>query len=153
MITEFIKPETDKEKRKQFTYFLLLAGSVLVIVLMFTPTLITWMFLVQSNTTTINQLNNSLTNIFQPNAGQEQVLPFPVQQMLSLMQTYHISSYQISNQMDRDPNIPQRIIESAWPRRMDRKSPYLFCLLEEIKSYPNCTVIDQREAVALVYCH
>ena len=147
-----MKSETSKENRKQFSTFLLLATSVLVIVLIFTPTVPTWRYLIQSNIKTGQQLNIALPAIFSPNTGQE-ILPAQVQQMLSLMRMYHVPDYQISNQMAQDITIRQRIVEAAWPIKNDPKSPYLFCFPEEIKNHPNCAVVDQREAVALVHCH
>jgi len=133
---------------------MLLVVSVLVIVLFHTPTINTLAELKKSNLSTIQDFKLSLTNIFSPNSGQE-VLPVQVRQMLSLLQTHHIASYQLSNQLDLNLLIKQRIVESAWPIKMDKRSPYLLGLVEEIKRTPiwrNCAVIDQREDVTLVYC-
>jgi hypothetical protein len=147
-----MKSKANQTKSKRLLYFLLLEAAVLLLVLIFTPTLHTWNYLIQSNSRAIHQLERSFTTIFIPNTGQE-VLPINVLQILSLLRTDNLASYQLSKQLGQDGTILQRITEAAWPIRTDRKSPNVFCLLEEIKNYPDCDLIDQREAVALVYCH
>jgi len=132
--------------------FLLLAVSVLVIVLFNTPTIDTLAQLRLSNLSAGRHPRPFLTRVFSPNSGKE-VLPIQVQQMLSLMQEHQISNYQLSNQLDSDPLIKQRIIESAWPIKMDSTSPYLFSSLEETITNPTCVVIDQKEDVTLADCH
>jgi len=132
--------------------FLLLAASVLVIVLFNTPTIDTLAQLKLSNLSAGKHPRPFLTRIFSPNSGKE-VLPIQVQQMLSLLQEHQIASYQLSNQLDSDPLLKQRIIESAWPIKMDSASPYLLSSLEETITNPACVVIDQRKDVALADCH
>ncbi|MCJ7702124.1 MAG: hypothetical protein MUO62_11105 [Anaerolineales bacterium] len=130
---------------------MLVAGLVLIIILFKTPTIEAWTKLIQANISTAQHLKLSLSHIFSPNSGQE-VLPVQVQQLLSLLQTHQISSYQLSNQLMQNPLIFQRTIESAWPTKMEGKSSYLLISFEEIKNYASCVQIDQREDVALVYC-
>lgn len=132
--------------------FMRIAASVLVIVLFITPTIDTWTKLKQSNLSTFQHPKRPLANIFSPNSGQE-VLPVQVQRMLSLLHTHHIASYQLSNQLDRDIEIKQRIIEAAWPIKMDSTSSYLLSVLTETKNNPTCLVIDQNKDIALEYCH
>lgn len=130
---------------------MLIAGLVLIIILFKTPTIEAWTNLIQANISTVQHLKLSPSNIFSPNSGQE-VLPVQVQQMLSLLQTHQIGSYQLSNQLMQNPLIFQRTIESAWPIKMEGKSSHFLIAIEEIKNYASCVQIDQREDVALVYC-
>jgi len=133
-------------------FFMLIAASVLVIALFNTTALDTLMELRQSNLSAVQNPKLPLTNIFSPNSGQE-VLPDQVQEMLSLLHTHHIASYQISKPLEQDLRIYQRIIEAAWPIKYDGTSPYLFISLNDVIINPNCDVIDQRKDVALEYCH
>ena len=131
--------------------FKLIATLALGIVFVLTPALITWTQLALTYVNTAQHLDSNLANIFSPNSGKE-VLPDQVQQMLSLLQLHHILDYRLSKQIEQDSLLDQRIIESAWPIRMESKSLYLLCLIEEIKSNPTCVSIDQSEDVALEYC-
>jgi len=79
-------------------YYKILAALVLVIGLFTTPTIITWTNLIQSNLSTVQHLELTLTTIFTPDSGRE-VLPVQVQQMLVLLQTYQINSFQLSSQL------------------------------------------------------
>jgi hypothetical protein len=133
-------------------YFAIIAATVLIIALFYTPTIDTWTVLKKSNLSTFQTPKLFLRNIFTANSGQE-VLPVYVQQMLPLLQTHHVTSYQLSDQLSQDPLIKQRVIEAAWPIKMDRKSAYILILLKQINNNPACVVIDQREDVALEYCH
>lgn len=131
--------------------FMLVAGLVLAIVLFTTPTIATWTALQQSNLHTVQNLESSLTNIIIPNSGKE-ALPKKVQRMLELLHTHHIASYRLSNRLEQDIEIKQRITESAWPIKMESTSPYLLVLVDEINNYSPCTEIGQKKDVALVYC-
>jgi hypothetical protein len=132
--------------------FMFLVVSVLAIVLFNTPTVDTLVKLKQSNSSTFQNITHDLSDVLSPNSGQE-VLSAKVQQMLSLLKTNNISGYELSNFLVQDALTHERIIESAWPIKLKRKSLYLLCDIEEIKFYPDCDVIDQRKDVALVHCH
>ena len=132
--------------------FILVAACVLVIVLFNSPVVDTWTRLKESNLSIYHHVPPALAKIFRPNSGQE-ILPGQVQHMLPLLQIHQISSYQLSTLFEQDGWIMQRMIEAAWPIKMESTSPYLFISPEEIPNYPNCDVIDQREDVALGYCH
>jgi len=132
--------------------FILVAVSVLVIVFFNTPIINTVTELKRSNLIAVSHIKPSLDKIFRPNTGEE-VLPVQVQQMLSLLRSHHISSYQVVGQFTTDGLIMQRIVESAWPIKMETTSSYFFIALTEINNYPACKLIDQKEDVALAYCH
>jgi hypothetical protein len=117
-----------------------------------TPALDTLIHLKQSNVDVFQNTNRKLTNLFSPNTGQY-VLPNQVRQMLSLLQTFQLSSYRLSDQLYSDPLIVQRITEAAWPVKMNPSSSYLLSTLSEIKNQTACAIIDQRKDIALVYCH
>ena len=133
-------------------YFSLLAVSILIITIFNTQMLDTWMKLRELELTTIQAPKSALVNIFTANSGQE-VLPIQVQHMLTLLHNNHINSYQLSNQFVQDPTIDQRIIESAWPIKMENTSYYYLISSNEIKNYAICSIIDQREDVTFAECH
>lgn len=133
-------------------YFALVMVSVLVIVAFYIPVLDTWANLRLSNLNTIQNPKQTLVSIFKPNSGQE-VLPPQVQQILSLLETNHITSYQLSDQLSSDPLINQRITEAAWPIKKEPEAYYSLRYLTELIRQPSCVVVDQRKKIALDYCH
>lgn len=89
-----------------------------------------------------------------PHAG-EYVLPAAVQEMLALLRTHHLDSYQISAQMEKAENgeIYQRIVESAWPRRISPKSNNKFIFISELNDASICVEKHRGKEVALVLCN
>ena len=132
--------------------FMLVAIPVLVIVLFNTSIIGTATQLKQWNLNTIQNYKRALVNIFTPDSGRK-VLPDQVRQMLSLLISNHITSYQLSPRLYQDPLIMQRIVESAWPIKMDSTSPYRLSLIDEPNHNPTCAVIDHTREVILANCH
>lgn len=87
-----------------------------------------------------------------PHAG-EQVLPSAVQEMLALLRAHQLNSYRLSEKITKDPLINQRIVESAWPRRMSAESKFKFVFLTELDHSSPCREIDRRKEIALVFCY
>jgi hypothetical protein len=111
-----------------------------------------WVTIANSSIFNIHlDIQSVLTEISTPNSGEE-IMPKKIQRMLSLLRTNDIAGYQLSEGIALDSTFIQRITESAWPIKNDDASPYYLCLIEEINTNPNCTVIDQRKDVALEYC-
>ena len=92
-----------------------------------------------------------LENLFTPHTGLD-VLPEQVQQMLGLIDDHNLTSYRLSPMVSEDYHTVQRIVESAWPIRMDEESPYIFTDPDEIQEYSACELVDQAEDVTLVNC-
>jgi len=72
--------------------------------------------------------------------------------MLALLRSHQIISYNISGKIMNDPALHQRIVESAWPRRMSPESNYKFIFISELDNSSNCREIERRKEVALVFC-
>ena len=132
--------------------FMLIAISVLVIVLFKTSTPITGAELSEQNLNAIQNYKITLFHVFTPDSGQE-ALPSTVRYMLSLLKSNHVTSYQLSDQLYQNPLYMQRIVESAWPIKMDGTSSYRLSLSDEINDNTACTTIDQMKDVVLAYCH
>jgi phosphoglycerol transferase MdoB-like AlkP superfamily enzyme len=92
-----------------------------------------------------------LENLFTPHTGLD-VLPVQVQQMLGLIDDHNLTSYRLSPMVSADYHTVQRIVESAWPIRMDEESPYIFTDPDEVQKYSACELVDQAEDVTLVNC-
>lgn len=99
----------------------------------------------------IQKPQTALENLFTPDSGQE-FLPIQVQNMNSLLRVHNITTYQMSEQFNKDPLLYQRITELAWPTKMDKSSHYYFFSSSEKKQYSDCSIIDQREDVILAEC-
>ena len=65
----------------------------------------------------VTHLQSFKENLTTPHSG-EQILPSSVQEMLALLRKHNLSSYRISRKIKEDWLLHQRIVESAWPRRM-----------------------------------
>ena len=63
-------------------------------------------------------------DLITPNSG-EQVLPRLVRDMLALLRQNDIKEYKVSAQISADSEVMQRIVESAFPRKMLISAPYL----------------------------
>lgn len=132
--------------------FTLIAVTALFIIYFNTPAIDTLIHLHQSNMRTSQNISSTLKLIFSPNTGQE-VLPDQVQNMLSLLKTHQLVDYQISSALFSNQRTMQRITESAWPIKMTTSSSFHLITSDEMNKYSSCSVIDQKEDVALVYCH
>ena len=133
-------------------YFALVMASVLVVMAFYIPVIDnTWANLRVSNLNTIQNPKQTLTRIFKPNSGQE-VLPPQIQQMLSLLETNQITSYQLSDQLNSDPLINQRITEAAWPIKKEPEAYFLLRYSTERIKQSSCVLVDQRKEIALDYC-
>lgn len=131
--------------------FTLIAVLVLVIILFKTSIMDTWIEIREYNLNTFQTFKPSMSKLFTPDSGRD-VLPAPVQQMLSILLEKKITEYRLSNAFEQDPQINQRIIESAWPAKKDSASPYLLCSSEEARDMADCFEVARREEVTLVYC-
>ena len=131
--------------------FRLIVAAVLAIVLLRTPAPNTLADLARANLSTALHPELVLGDLFRPNSGQE-VLPVQVRQALSLLQMHQVTSYRLSKQLDSNPLLRQRTIESAWPIQISPTSAYRLALLGETGSDVGCVVVDQREDIALEYC-
>lgn len=105
-----------------------------------------------STLTTTSHPKQPLRLIIEPNSGKH-VLPHQVLKMLDMIKENEISNYQLSNIIDKDTLLHQRIVESSWPVKLEEDSHFFFIYEEELKDFPNCTIVDQREGIFLVDCN
>jgi len=132
---------------------LMLLTLTLISITVFSTQLIdTLANLKESDINSLHYYQNTIQNVFTPNSGQE-VLPQPVLQMLEIIETNQIEDYQLSDLLEKDPSIFQRISESAWPVRMSSTSKYFFITPNEIENYTACTMIGQSGETVLVVCN
>jgi hypothetical protein len=132
--------------------FALVAATVLVIILLNTPTLDSWKKFNGITSSVYHRFPLKLVEIFTPGSG-EDVLPEKVRTILSLTRKHPLANYRLEKSFEKDGDLTQRIVEAVWPLKMEKTSPYLFGLTTEIKNDPNCEIVDQKEDVALAYCH
>lgn len=92
------------------------------------------------------------SNLEMPNAG-EQMLPASVREMLALLRTHRLDTYRVSERImtAEEALIYQRIVESAWPRRMDSGSGHEFRFAFE-PATSGCTEIERKKEVAMTAC-
>ena len=131
--------------------FILIVVSILTIVLVRMPVLNTWIEIRESNINTFQSFKPSISQLFAPNSGRD-ALPRTVREMLSLLKEHQITEYRLSASFEADPFISQRIVESAWPIKKEPTSSYVFHPIQELNTLADCTEIDKRRDVALVFC-
>ena len=85
----------------------------------------------------------------------ENVLPTPVQEMLSLLRTHHLKDYRVSEPIRDAENglIYQRVVESAWPTRINPSSKNKFAFISESDVTTGCTEQERKKEIALVFCN
>jgi hypothetical protein len=132
-------------------FFVGIAAAILLVIGFKTPVIDTGSKVAQSNLSTARHLSDSLAQLFSPNSGQE-VLPGQVRAALALLQNFPVASYRLSPSLEQVEWVRQRMIEAAWPVKMENTSAYLFCSPEEFKDTPGCDLIGQREDVVLAHC-
>lgn len=91
------------------------------------------------------------SNLRTPHAG-EQALPSAIQEMLALLRGRQVDSYTISGKIMKDLLLHERIVESAWPRKMSPESNYKLMFIFELDRYSHCREVERRKEVALVFC-
>lgn len=86
-----------------------------------------------------------------PSSG-EQVLPPAVRDMLALLRKNDIKEYALSPQISADPLLHQRIVESAFPRKMLPRGTYLLALpREELPA--RCSPLANEEEAQVAACN
>ena len=109
-------------------------------------------FLRQTNVNVVKHPEVNLINLLQPNSGLE-VLPESVQFMLYMLQNKKIDNFYLSPDILNNEEIKQRIVEAAWPIKMEENSLYIFTSVKETDLYNNCSFIDNSKDITLVYCN
>lgn len=131
--------------------FMILGTFVVVIVLFKTPVLDTWIEIREINLQAFQSFKPSIARLLIPNSGRD-ALPKHVLQMLSLIEENDIPDYRLSDSYEQNPEINQRIVESAWPVKKEVSSEHLLLTVEDAKTLMGCIEVGKRKDVALVYC-
>ncbi len=79
----------------------------------------------------IQHPKNQLINLFSPNTGLE-VLPDEVQTMISMMHTANIDNYYLAPDLYYNGELMQRVVEGAWPIKLEESSPFIFLPASEM---------------------
>lgn len=99
----------------------------------------------------VTDIHSFRRNLTTPHAG-EQVLPAAVQEMLTMLRKHQIVSYTLSKKIINQALLHQRIVESAWPRRMSSESKNKLIFISELVNSTDCTEVERGKEVALVFC-
>lgn len=132
-------------------YFELIIATIIIFTLFNTLTLDSLRILISSDLPSIQHPKAELSKLFTPGSGQE-VLPPKVLTMISILKENGIESYRLSDEFSDDVVIYQRIVEGAWPIRLEETSPFVLIAIDERVTYQDCKIIDEKEDVVLVNC-
>ena len=128
--------------------FWIIAATVLIIVMIKTPTVNTLDVIIKYNIQAIQSLRHSLSNLFTPGAGKD-TLPDNLQQMLSLLEQNKVTEYRLQTP---GPIEDLLIVGAAWPIKNVSTAPYLLYRIGGDVDLAGCTEIDKRKDLALAYC-
>ena len=131
--------------------FLIIAVTIFLITITSVSTLLSLINLKDIYTNSLKNPYQSFQNIFTPNTGTE-ILPSQVKQMLIMLEDNHLKDYQLSSELENDIYIMQRMVESAWPIKLENSSLNYFSSRKDLELYASCKILDQKEDVVLVYC-
>jgi len=130
----------------------ILVLTILISIIFFNPSPNAYIHMITSTISTVHHPKKPFRLIVEPNSGKE-VLPHQVLKMLDMIEENEIDDFQLSSKFDEDILIKQRIVESAWPIKLNGESNYFFTYEEELDDYLICSIIDQRESIYLVNCN
>jgi len=131
---------------------ILTALSIAVFVFFYVPSLgKTLETIMIYNLGAVKDFRSFQSNLKTPHAG-EHVLPPANQEILALLRNHQLDSYNISEKIMNDELIYQRLIESAWPRKMSPDSKYKFMFVSELDDSSTCREVGRRKEAALVFC-
>jgi len=136
---------------KRRRYFELIIAAIIIFTLFNTLTLDSLLILTKSDLPSIQHPKAGLSDLFTPDSGQG-VLPPKVLTMISILKENGIESYKLSEEFSNDVVIYQRIVEGAWPIRLEETSPFVLIASDEIVDYQDCMIIEEKEDVVLVNC-
>jgi hypothetical protein len=123
-----------------------MAASI-IIILFSTPVLSTWKQLAKSGIAAAAGFQRIGSEITTPGAGLE-VLPSRVREMRSMAVRNKLPSYVLSPGVHDDDTYMQ-VVESCWPIRYRKDSPYCFFLRNETPGAGDWVDIDRGEEVRL----
>lgn len=130
---------------------LIVAIPVLLIILVFTQTPLTWVNLKTENQNLAEDFQAYLTQFLTPNSGKE-ILPDKVLQIHELIKKHEVKDYRFTETISEDALIHQRTIESTWPITENPDSDYLIGFIGDIAHYGGCYIIDQTQDIELGTC-
>lgn len=88
--------------------------------------------------------------LFSPNSGYK-ILPTAVLEIKSILdKAALIEEFNLSESLQNDPFIYQRIVEGVWPKKFVASSPFLFIDLDELPEHKEKRLIAEGREIALV---
>jgi hypothetical protein len=133
-------------------YFALIIAPILIFIIFNTLTLDSLLLLRKSDLPIIQHPKAGLTTLFTANAGID-VLPPKILSMISMLKQNNIDTYKLSEKFSQDVVIYQRLVEGAWPIRLETDSKYTLLAPEELSAYQNCSIVEKNEDAILVNCN
>jgi hypothetical protein len=131
--------------------FKLLALAGVLLVFFSTPILDGWNRLGRAGMGALANPTLTLTRFFRPGAGAE-ALPPPARTAVELLRGHEIDRYTLSAGFTQDELIRQRVIEAAWPSRLDPTAEFRLVFITELAEVHPCQAVAQEQEVALVRC-
>ena len=129
----------------------MLMVTLAAVLLLTTSVVDTWTALRDSTLNLAMDIKDLAIVVNTPASGLE-VVPQEARQAADLLAEASAPTYRLSPALMGNALFQQRIIEIAWPLRLEPLSPYWLYLHQSEALPTGCTLIAQREYVALAYC-
>ena len=140
------------ETNNKISFFVAKVGLIAVItVLLFTDSLDSASFLKTNLVKFLYDFKTVQNTIFSPNSGLN-VLPIHALELSVILEKNpQIVEFSLSDSLQTDPYLYQRIIESNWPKKFVASSPFLFVKTSELSEFKSLKPLARGESVTLVY--
>lgn len=127
---------------------------ILLVFIFFTPTFDSIIQLRNNTISVYEDKKIDLREVLAPNSGlfSNKFVPNEVKEMLMLIDRFQLNDYQISKSMQENQSIFQRIVETAWPIKMEPFSQNLFFSIDDLDQYKGCIEIGRESEIVLVHC-
>ncbi len=129
----------------------LLMASLAAVILLTTGVVDTWAALRDSTLNLAMDIKDLVIVVNTPGSGLDAVPP-EARQAAELLTEADATTYRLSPALMDNALFQQRIIEITWPRRREKTSPYWLYLHQSETLPAGCTLMAQREHVALAHC-
>ncbi len=126
---------------------------LILVYMLFSKTANAISFMITSNIHVLENIPVISHQLATPNFGiDNKLIDRRILWMLSIIRKNHLSNYYISPVFLADNGINLRILETAWPIKMNPWSKFLFISKNEIELYKQCDIKDFQREIVYVYC-
>lgn len=92
-----------------------------------------------------------VNDLFTADSGREN-LDWDILWMNTAIQEFDLDDYRLSPNLEAETRIIQRVVETAWPVKLEPTSLNVFISQEEQAQFDKCDLVDKERNILLVHC-